>query len=32
MGKETRQEGRGEDRRETGLLRMKEESGREIKD
>ena len=32
MGKEIRQEGRGEDRRETGLLRMKEESGKAIKD
>ena len=32
MGKEIRQEGRGEDRTETGLLRMKEESGKAIKD
>lgn len=32
MGKEIRQEGRGEDRRERELLRMKEESGKGIKE
>ena len=32
MGKEIRQEGRGEDQRERELLRMKEESGKGIKE